>query len=455
MQLRNKKKSMSMKKELRFTFFIIFLVVFQVSAQEQEVITKEEAITRALENNFGIKIARNQVEIAENNQGILNSGYLPRLSGQAGAGYDLNDRLTEPEDRENVDQQGIESNRYNASINVDYTLFDGLGRLYNFKSLKEQYDLSQLEARETIENTILQLMSVYYEIARLTENIEVLKDVLETSEERVTRAQYQFEYGQTNNLAILNARVDVNNDSINLLETRQQLHNTKRDLNVLLDREITDKEFVVDTTVNFFPELQLEAFVDEASLNNVSLLQIEKNLNISDYDIKISRSGYLPTIDLTGSYGWNRNRSAATAFFPGSTTTTDGISAGVSLNWNLFDGGRTSVQIQNAKINYENQELLKNQIELEVRRNIANALGNYENKLYIYRVQEENVATNQDNFERSEEQFKLGRITSIEFRQAQVNLLDAQTSKNLAKYDAKLAELELLQLTGQLLNIEL
>ncbi|WP_372916834.1 TolC family protein [Salegentibacter sp.] len=446
---------MSMKKELRFTFFIIFLVVFQVSAQEQEVITKEEAITRALENNFGIKIARNQVEIAENNQGILNSGYLPRLSGQAGAGYDLNDRLTEPEDRENVDQQGIESNRYNASINVDYTLFDGLGRLYNFKSLKEQYDLSQLEARETIENTILQLMSVYYEIARLTENIEVLKDVLETSEERVTRAQYQFEYGQTNNLAILNARVDVNNDSINLLETRQQLHNTKRDLNVLLDREITDKEFVVDTTVNFFPELQLEAFVDEASLNNVSLLQIEKNLNISDYDIKISRSGYLPTIDLTGSYGWNRNRSAATAFFPGSTTTTDGISAGVSLNWNLFDGGRTSVQIQNAKINYENQELLKNQIELEVRRNIANALGNYENKLYIYRVQEENVATNQDNFERSEEQFKLGRITSIEFRQAQVNLLDAQTSKNLAKYDAKLAELELLQLTGQLLNIEL
>ncbi|SFN53627.1 TolC family protein [Salegentibacter flavus] len=444
-----------MKKELRFAFVIILLVVFQVSSQEKEIITKEEAIARALENNFGIKIARNQVEIAENNQGILNSGYLPRLRGQAGAGYDLNDRLTEPEDRENVDQKGIESNRYNASINVDYTLFDGLGRLYNYKSLKEQYDLSQLEARETIENTILQLMSVYYEIARLTQNIEVLQDVLETSQERVTRAQYQFDYGQTNNLAVLNARVDVNNDSINLLETRQQLHNTKRDLNVLLDREIIDKEFVVDTTVGFIPELQLEAFVEEAALNNVSLLQIEKNLNISDYDIKISKSAYLPTIDLTGSYGWNRNRSAATAFFPGSTTTTDGISAGVSLNWNLFDGGGTSVRVQNAKINYENQELLKKQIELEVKRNIANAWGNYQNKLYIFRVQEENVTTNQDNFERSEEQFKLGRITSIEFRQAQVNLLDAQTSLNLAKYDAKLAEMELLQLTGQLLNIKL
>ncbi|WP_081210501.1 TolC family protein [Salegentibacter sediminis] len=444
-----------MKKELRLTFIFVLLVVFRGLSQEKEVITKDEAIAQALENNFGIKIAKNQLEIAENNQGILNSGYLPRLRGQAGTVYDLNDRLTEPEGRENVDQKGIESNRYNASINLDYTLFDGLGRLYNFKSLKEQYDLSQLEARETIENTILQLMSVYYEIARLTQNIEVLQDVLKTSEERVTRAQYQFDYGQTNNLAVLNARVDVNNDSINLLETRQLLQNTKRDLNVLLDREITDKEFVVDTAVGFISELQLEAFVGEAALNNVSLLQIEKNLNISDYDIKISRAGYLPSIDLTGSYGWNRNRSAATAFFPGSTTTTDGISAGVSLNWNLFDGGATSVRVQNARINYENQELLKKQIELEVKRDIANAWGNYQNKLYIYRVQEDNVATNRDNFERTQEQFKLGRITSIEFRQAQVNLLDAQTSLNLAKYDAKLAELELLQLTGQLLNIEL
>jgi len=190
-------------------------------------------------------------------------------------------------------------------------------------------------------------------------------------------------------------------------------------------------------------------------VNNVSLLQIDQNLEISDYDIKISKSGYLPTIDLTGSYGWNRNRSAATAFFPGSTTTTDGFAAGASLRWDIFDGGTRNVQIQNSKIRYESQEIIKQQIESEVERDIANALGNYQNKLYILKVQEENVKTNLDNFNRSQEQYKLGRITSIEFRQAQINLLDARTSLNLAKYDAKLAELQLLQLTGQLLNVEL
>ncbi|WP_289022668.1 TolC family protein [uncultured Salegentibacter sp.] len=444
-----------MERSVKLTFAILFFFIGNLLAQEKEVITKEKAISLALEFNYGIKIAENEVEIAENNKGILNSGYLPTLTGRAGAGYDLNDRLTEPEDGEPLQQDGIENNSYNASVNLNYTLFDGLGRLYNYKSLKEEYQLSKLQARETIENTMLQLLAVYYEIARLTENVAVLKDVLETSKDRVTRAQYQFDFGQSNNLAVLNARVDVNNDSVNLLQTQQQLSNTKRDLNVLLDRQMTHKDFSVDTTVSFIPKLQLDSYVADAEVNNVSLLQLDKSLEITAYDIKISKSGYLPTIDLSGSYGWNYNRSAATAFFPGSRQTTDGISGGVSLNWNLFDGGATSLRVQNAKINHENQQLQKKQLSLGIRRDIANALGNYENRLYIYKVQKENVRTNEDNFERSREQFKLGRITSIEFRQAQVNLLDARTSLSLAKYDAKLAELSLLQLTGQLLNVEL
>ena len=440
----------------KFILSILIALFWSVGGVAQDsLLTKQEVISRALDENFGIRIAENNVEIADNNQNILNSGYLPTLTGLAGANYDLNDRVTEPENGETVDQRGIESNRYNASINLGYTLFDGLGRLYNYKSLQEQYDLSQLEARETIENTILQIMSVYYEVARLSENINVLEETLEISKNRVTRAQYQFEYGQANNLVVLNARVDVNNDSISLIETEQLLKNTKRDLNVLLNREITENEFSVDTTVTFISDLELDSFVTEAEINNVSLLQIEQSLEISDYDIKINKSGYLPSIDLTGSYGWNLNRSAATAFFPGSTTTTDGLAAGVSLRWDLFDGGFRNIQVRNSKIRYENQQIQKEQLISQVQRDIANSLGNYRNKLFILKVQEENVETNLNNFNRSEEQYKLGRISSIEFRQAQINLLDARTSLNLAKYDAKLAEQQVLQLTGQLLNVNL
>jgi len=446
--------------------FIGLLLSFSSLTAQNTVLSKEKAVSIALENNFGIKVARNQVEIAKNNKSVLNSGYLPTVSGTAGATYNRNDTETEfpgqflddgITPRADIVLNKAESQRYNSGVNINYTLFDGLGRYYNFKRLKEQYQLSELQARETIENTILQLFSVYYEIARLTENKNVFEQALEISKDRIKRSEYAFDYGQNTKLDILNAQVDITNDSINLLNTKQQLANTIRDLNVVLNQSLNER-FEVDTIVRFIPQPQLEDFLENAKENNVALLQTEKNLAINAYDIKVNKAGYLPSIGLTGSYGWNRNQNAPSAFlsgtvFPGTNANINSLSFGASLTWNLFDGGGTTVRVKNAKIAYENQELLKAQIHNEVDRDILNAMAIYENRLAIFQIQEQNVLTNQNNFERSREQFQLGRITSIEFRQAQINLLNAQTNKNLAKYDAKLSELQLLQLTGQLLNV--
>ncbi|TPN88069.1 TolC family protein [Aquimarina algicola] len=425
-------------------------------------LTKNEAIRLTLENNFGILVATNNIEIAKNNKHLLNSGYLPSLTTNAGAEYQsatsntgfqgaVNPDTGEP--RPDIRIEGAETQRYNASLSLDYTLFDGLGRYYNYRRLKEQYNLTGLQARETIENTILQLFTVYYEIARLSENIGILDKQLRISRERVLRSNYQFEYGQNTKLNVLNAQVDVANDSINLLNTKQQLINTKRDLNVILANDLEER-FEVDTIINFIPKLMLDQYLEKSNENNVTLLQNESNIRISEYDIKVNKSGYLPTVGLTGSYGWNENRNPPSAFFPGNVADTYTLRGGVTLTWNLFDGGSTITRVKNSKIALDNQEITKNQVIKEVERDIANALGNYQNRLEVYKIQQQNVITNENNFERSQERFKLGQITSIEFRQAQINLISAQTNKNLAKYDAKIAELQLLQLTGQLLNID-
>jgi len=450
---------------MRLGYSIILLCCIGLHGKilaQDSLLLKEEAVGLALENNFGIKVARNQVDIAANNKSILNSGYLPTLTATAGADYNRDDSTIEfpgqflesGDPRPDTELDKAEAQRYNSALSLGYTIFDGLGRHYNYKSLKEQYALSELQARETIENTMLQLFSVYFEVARLTENQKVLEEALRISLDRITRAEYAFEFGQNTKLDILNAQVDVTNDSINLLNTRQQLANTKRDLNVVLSQDL-NTTFEVDTIIRFIPQLQLEEYMAQAQENNVAILQTERNLAINEYDIKVNRSGYLPTIGLNGSYGWNLNQSAASAFFPGTNNQTWNMALGANLTWNLFDGGGTTVRVKNAKIAYENQELLQKQVSLEVNRDIQNAMAIYENRLEIYRIQEQNVLTNQNNFERSREQFQLGRITSIEFRQAQINLLNAQTNKNLAKYDAKLAELQLLQLTGQLLNVDI
>ncbi|MDP5100119.1 MAG: TolC family protein [Nonlabens sp.] len=432
------------------------------SQQADTLLTRAQAATTMLKNNYGIQVAANNSAIAENNASKLNADFFPTVQALAGASIDRNNSETafngaldqNGNPRQDIRIDGAETKRYNASINVDYTIFDGLGRRYNYERLQELYGLTDLQARETIENTTLQLMSVYLEIARLTENLQVFNEVLEVSKQREARSQYRFDYGQVSMLEVLNARVDINTDSINILNAAQRLRNAKRDLNLLMQRDL-EAQFRVDTLVTLTSLLTIEDFIRNARENNVRLLQAQSSTRISELDIKTSKSLFLPRIGLSGAYGWNLTENPASAFFPPTTNTSDNMRLGVNLTWNLFDGGRSIVGLRNARVRNENENLLKKQLEQEVSRDLANAKGNYANSLAIFNMQEQNVRTNEENFERTQERFKLGQVSSVEFRQAQVNLLNAQTIKNLAKYDAKLAEYQVLLLAGQLLNISL
>lgn len=457
------------------TLFFTAFSIFPTLAQDQ-LLTKEEAVILTLENNLGIVIAENNVRVAENNKSVLNSGFLPTITGSAGANYQRDDStfefpgqfLNDPDTgepllddagnrvpRPDTDLYKAEAQRYNAQITADYVLFDGLGRLYDLKRLKEEYNLSTLQARETIETTILQLFTIYFEAARLSENIAVLKETYANTNDRLERTTYSFEYGQINKLDVLNAQVDLVTDSINLMNERQLLENTTRDLNIVLNKDLENR-FAVDTTVTFIDAIRLEEFLKTGEENNVIMLQAKSNMAINDYSLKSAKAVFLPTLGLTGSYGWNLNQNAPGPFFPGvNVNNTRNFTLGATLTWNLFDGGTGITQVKNARILLESQDAQQNQIELEVKRDIANARGDYENRLQVFELQEQNVITATDNYNRSNERYKLGQITSVELRQAQINLLNAKTNRNLAKYNAKLAELQLLQLTGQLLNVEL
>ncbi|MFL2604047.1 MAG: TolC family protein [Flavobacteriaceae bacterium] len=448
-----------MKSTLKKIFLFILITNY---INGQKFISKEEALELVLENNFGIKVSKNTTEIVKNNSSILNSGYLPSLSISSGGNYTGSD--TEIAFPGQFDDQGNpipnrvfedqETQRFNAGLNLNYTLFDGLGRRYTYKRLKEEYALSELQLRETIEFTTLQLFEVYFNIAQLTESQKISQETLDISKDRLRRAEVAFIHGQVNKLSVLNAQVDVTNDSISLIQVNQQLGNTKRDLNLLMNQPI-NQDFDVGLDVSFVNSLQIESWLETAEQFNIELLKQKSNSQINAYDIKINQSGYLPTVGLIGSYGWNLNKSPATAFFPGTNNTTYSLGVGASLSWNIFDGGRTLTRVKNAKLSFNNQELIQQETKMSFERNLENALQNSINTKEIFEIQNKQVETATYNFERSEEQYKLGSITAIEFRQAQINLANAQNQRTIAKYRAKLSELQLIQITGQLLNVDL
>ena len=183
-----------------YTLSLIIFLSFQVKAQE--VLTKKEALQITLENNYGIKIANNNLEIAKNNSAIFNTNRLPTVSVASGANYRSDNQTITRQDNTVTEVDDAVTKSYNASLNLNYTIFDGLGRKYNYAALKENYNLSEIQAKETIENTYLQLFNLYFQIARLSENNTNLKEALTISKQRFERAKYKHQYGQSTKLEL-------------------------------------------------------------------------------------------------------------------------------------------------------------------------------------------------------------------------------------------------------------
>lgn len=442
-------EKINMRKGNIITALLIFIVGLFNESQAQEILSKQEVVKQVLENNFGVLIGDNNAEIAENNTSILNSGFLPTLDGNAGVNYNLNNLTANRQDGTSTVLKGATSSSYNASVNLNYTLFNGLGRWYNFKQLKEKYSLSKLEAQSTIENTVYQTLIAYYDVAVQTLNAEVFKQALEVSRNRLARADNNFVYGQGNKLAVLNAEVDLANDSISYANATLALDNAKRNLNNILVADLTT-DFAVDTQVVFYQNMDKQTLYNEMMEKNVNLLQAQKNIEVGTFNGKIIRANYLPQISATTQYGWNKGINNEASFL--ASQTSYGLAAGLTLNWSLFDGGSTKVAMQNNKLNNENLALQFQNTENNLKRDFENAWANYQNSLYLYSTQLRNLKNNQDNFTRTNEQFKIGQVSSVEYRQAQQNLLNAAIQVTQSKFSAKVSELTILQLSGVLLD---
>jgi outer membrane protein TolC len=417
------------------------------SVLSQEMLEKDEAVLIALENNFDIKIADNNVEVASNNASIENSNYLPSLFGSAGANYaNSNGTITQ---KSGVEQEinNNETYGYNASISLSYTIFDGFGRSNTYKKLQESYNISLLEAQLMIQNTVLNIFNSYYEVARLSEDVNNREEAMATSRVRLQRAKFGNEYGQGSELDILNAEVDYNNDSIVYLTNLQLLANEKRTLNLYLGRDVTI-EFTVDTSISYAQDLILDTLLAHSMENNVSILQQEGILRNREFEIKSTTSNMIPKLTANAGYNWSENFLGAASFIDKSIGS--GPNLGATLSWNIYDGGLTKTNMQNSKIALENQAITLEKERLSVERNLTNAWTIYQTALFVKEAQQKNLQTAQINFDRSVDQYKLGQISNIVFRQAQVNLLNAQLELNNAKYKAKIAELVLFQLSGEL-----
>lgn len=432
-----------------FKGYITFLLALALApAAIAQEFTLEQAIKLALEKNYGIHVAQNTAEVAHNNAHPGNAGLLPKVD--LNGGYTYSKSNTDLEFAGGIppsSTDGAETKVLNGSIGASYVLFDGLGVINNYKKLKEYGELGETQSRLAIESTLLQVSNLYYNIARVQENLAVAREALSISMDRYERAQARSEYGAPKILA-LNAKVDLNTDSSTVINLGMNLRNLKRSLNVLLGRA-ADTEFTVAREVTWDENTALEAMRQKAKENNAAVLVAAHNLYIAETDLKVARSGQFPRLAASASYGYNKQESDAGIVL---SNTQIGFTGGITLSYNLFNGRRNHIQIQNAKLAIENNRERQEEAMLNVDKDVLNAWENFTQYRQLLQLEEENLETAQLNFERTKELFGVAQVNSTQFREAQLNLLRLQSRINDTRFSAKLAEIELKTLSGGLLQ---
>jgi outer membrane protein len=412
-----------------------------------DILSLEEAMRQGLENNHNIIVRQRQQEQANNNVFIGNAGFLPRLNLTGNYQHSIQNTYLEfAGEMPPIDRNNAASTTYGTSVELQYTLFDGLSRFYQYDRLQELGRTADIQTQLTIENTLFSIVQTYLEVARQLENYNISQTAVELSAQRLERVQNTYDYGGNSKLDVLNAKVDLNTDSVNLTQASLNLENTKRNLNVLMGRD-PSHEFVVRDDFEINNDLELDQLLDKAMKQNASLQLARYNLNTARLDEKISGANNLPRLNLNGSYGYNRQENEA-SFIESQEQL--GFTGGLSLNYTIYDANVRSTQIQNAEISSEIEQENVTLTKKQLQRDVLNAYATFDNNLFLLEKEQDNLETARLNFERSESALRLGQINSTQFREAQLNLIRAQRSINNLYYQAKLSEVRLYRLAGVL-----
>lgn len=418
-------------------------------AAAQDTLTLDAALRMALANEHGIRIARNDAAIAAEQATAGNAGLLPRIDASGRGTYSSQySRLNFAEPLPDVERNGVVNTALSGQLGLSYTLFNGMGNFAALDRAQLQARVSDLRARAQVEATLMQVVALYYQLAALDQDVAITERLLAISEERFRRQEGRAALGATGRLELLNAQVDLQADSSAWILALQRRERTLRDLNVLLGRAPAS-EAVPSRRVAYAQALSEELLVEEALRGNAQLMAAMAQVRAAEADERVARALRWPRLDLSAAYGVSDQRNEVGIILG---TYTRGVNGGLTLSVPLFDGGRVGTQVETARLRAESAALAEQQARLQVERDVRNGFTTWRSQREVLRIQQEAMRAAELNFDRTRELYQSGLLTALQFRQAQLDLANAQRQAVVAGFDAKVAELQLLRASGGLLR---
>ena len=434
----------------KFILTMSIVSILSTNGFSQQLMSLEDALSLTLQENISVKIKTNELDQIKNYEKVGVLGTLPRIivNGSASGNKGTSSLEFATDDFPTLEDAESESKSISGNVGINYNLFNGLGSIYTYQKLKKQTDLKSTELSIQIEQVLLKTAKEYFDIAYLQENYNIIKELLDISKERYNRIKVQNEFGNASKLDLLSAEIDLNNDSINLMNIEFELQIAKNQLNQTLNRDLA-YDFLVENKVEINRDLNYSDLNQETQKNNNNVLLGQYMLDISKKDKKINAVSILPRIEISAQYGYNQTESNTSIILD---QTSLGLTGFLNFSWDIFDGLAKNKITQNTRIQIESNKLELQSIKQEIQKEFNASYKQYENSINLIDIEKRNQSTSEKFFERAKEQFYQGQLSRNDFRLAQIDLSASKNRLNQTLYNAKIAELNLYRLSGKIIE---
>ncbi|MFV7235544.1 TolC family protein [Flavobacterium sp. ZB4R12] len=431
----------------KILFQSLILLLFCIAkTNAQEVLTLESAIKIALENNYEIKIATNNLDIEKTNVAIGNAGMLPKVTATIVDNNSVQNSSQTRQDGTETELDNAKNNSLSYGVGLDWTIFDGLRMFARLDQLKELQKLGEAQLKLTVITKISDVHAAYYDLVQQQQQLAALDTTIVISNQRLALAQNRFTIGKASKLEVLNAQVDLNTDQVAVLRQKELYANSKILLNQILARDLKSDFKVIDF-IAVDNQLLLPELTALAEKQNPQLETQIINKKVAELELKQIKAGRYPTIRVNTGYNFSESQSSL-GFV--SQSASKGLNYGFSASLNVFDGFAQNRNEKIAKIQIENSKMTIEQQNLTLHSQLATSYQTYLTNLELIALEEKNESIAKQNLNITLDKFRIGTITTLEFRTAQLNYVNAKVRYSNAQFLGKLSEIALRELAGNL-----
>lgn len=428
------------------------------SLEELPELTLEEAISTALQNNYDIRLAKNDSAIAALDYEYRNAVFLPRINATAANIWNANNQKQEFSSGQ-VREGNVATDNLSASIGLNWTLFDGLKMFATRKKAEEYIKLGELEIKNQVINTVADVVNTYYNIVRQKQQLRAIEEQMSISQSRVDLSQRKLDIGVGAKPDVLQSKVDLNAQKAARLQQLTLIRQLKDLLNHLLFPSVPDQPVqslpdydVVDSIpINFF--ITLDDIRTDLDANNPLLGIAERNIEIANLTLKEYKAERYPVIDFTSAYNFSRTNNNITLnpalpFY----NRNRGLNYGFTASIPILNYRNTHRLIRQAELNIGYQRLLYGNQRALLHLSVLDAYNEYLLQIESLRLEESNIELAIENVYIIMETYRLGGSTYLQLREAQKSLEDAYNRLIAARYNTKVAETELMRLKGEIVR---